>query len=273
MNYLAASNAKRRLAVTLSLGYLLGFHSAALHAQPQAAKTAADPAPPPIVVAVAANFSAPLQAIAAEFEKTSGHTVSVVAGSTGKLFAQITNGAPFDVFLAADTDAPAKLDAMGLAVKGSRFTYATGRLVLWSAKPGFVDADGAVLKQGTFSHLAIAAPKLAPYGAAAYQVLTQLGVLAQLEAKIVQGESIGQAYAMVASGNAELGFVAWSQVFAGGQMGRGSAWLVPENLHKPLHQDAILIARKQLKSPALALLAYLKTDKARAIMRSFGYGA
>jgi molybdate transport system substrate-binding protein len=224
-----------------------------------------------VAVAVAANFAAPLKALALEFEKTSGHTLQITAGATGKLLAQIKSGAPFEVFLAADTDSPERLIKDGQALANSRFTYATGRLMLWSADARRVDAQGAVLKTGRFKHLAIAAPKLAPYGAAAVQTLTQLGLLAPLKPRLVQGESIGQTYSFIATGNAELGFVAQSQVFENGQLRQGSGWLVPAALHTPLHQDAVLLKLGQSNLAASALLAYLKTDKAKAAIRAFGY--
>lgn len=225
-----------------------------------------------VQVAVAANFTEPMKAIAADFAKDTGHTAQLTFGSTGKFYAQIRNGAPFDVFLSADEATPARLEKEGVAVPGSIFTYATGRLVLWSAKPGLVDAQGEVLKKNEFRNIAIASPKLAPYGAAAVQTLTQLGLLAAVEPKFVTGESIGQTFSFVSTGNAELGFVALSQVYAGDKIKSGSGWIVPENLHAPIRQDAIQLNRAKDNQAAAALLAYLKGDKARAVIRSFGYG-
>ena len=222
-------------------------------------------------VAVAANFAAPLKTLALEFEKDSGHTLLLSAGATGKLYAQIKSGAPFDVFLSADEQTPARLEKEYDAVTGSRFTYAVGRLVLWSAQPNYVDAQGAVLKSGNFKHLALAAPQLAPYGAAAVQTLTQLDLLAALTPRFVRGESIGQTYSFVASGNAELGFVALSQVFENGRISQGSSWIVPTNLYDALRQDAVLLTRARDKPAARAMLAFLKTEKARALVRAFGY--
>ena len=222
-------------------------------------------------VAVAANFTAPMKLIAADFEKGSGYKAVLSFSATGKFYAQITNGAPFDVFLAADDATPAKLEKEGSAVSGSRFTYATGKLVLWSAQPGVVDAQGEVLKKNTFRKLAIAAPKLAPYGAAAVETMTKLGLMAALEPKLVTGESIGQAFGFVSTGNAELGFVALSQVFEGGKLKSGSAWVVPADLHSPIRQDAVLLTRGKDNKAAQALMAFLKTDKAKAVIRSFGY--
>ena len=222
-------------------------------------------------VAVAANFATPLKTLAAEFEKESGHTLALSAGASGKLYAQIKSGAPFDVFLSADDETPSRLEKEGDAVSGSRFTYAVGRLVLWSAQPNTVDAQGAVLKTGNFKHLALAAPHLAPYGAAAVQTMTQLGLLAALKPRFVQGESIGQTYSFVASGNAELGFVALSQVFENGRINQGSGWIVPASLHEPLRQDAVLLTRSRDKAAARALLAFLQGSKARGLIRAFGY--
>lgn len=224
-----------------------------------------------VQVAVAANFTAPMKNIAADFEKDTGHKAVLSFGATGKFYAQISNGAPFEVFLSADDETPKKLEQDGSAVKGSRFTYATGRLALWSAQPGLVDAQGEVLKKGQFSKLAIAAPKLAPYGAAAVETMTRLGVMAAIEPKLVTGESIGQAFSFVSTGNAELGFVALSQVVEGGKIKSGSAWVVPETLHSPIRQDAVLLSKGKDSQAAIALVAFLKTDKAKAVIRSFGY--
>lgn len=224
-----------------------------------------------VQVAVAANFAGPMKALAADFEKATGHKAVLASGATGKFYAQIQSGAPFDVFLAADDETPAKLDKEGATVPGSRFTYATGKLVLWSARPELVDAKGEVLKSGSFAHLALASPKLAPYGAAAVETMTRLGVLARLEPKFVQGESIGQTFGFVSSGNAELGFVALSQVWENGKLKSGSGWIVPAELHSPIRQDAVLLARGKDNAAAVALMAFLKSDAAKAVIRSFGY--
>jgi len=224
-----------------------------------------------VQVAVAANFAAPSKLIAAGFEKETGHTAALSFGATGKFYAQIRNGAPFDVLLAADDETPAKLEREGAAVSGSRFTYATGRLVLWSPRPGFVDNQGEVLKKGDFRHLSIANPKLAPYGAAAVEVLTGLKLLDALQPRFVQAENIAQAHQFVASGNAELGFVALSQVMKDGRLGEGSAWIVPTNLHQPIRQDAVLLDKGRGKPGAEAWLKYLKGGAAKAVIKSFGY--
>jgi molybdate transport system substrate-binding protein len=224
-----------------------------------------------VQVAVAANFTAPMQKIAADFERDSGHKALLAFGSTGKFYAQIRNGAPFEVFFAADDETPARLEKEGFAVAGSRFTYAIGQLALWSAQPGYVDDKGAVLKQGAFAHLAIANPKLAPYGAAAAETLNRLGLLAALQPKFVQGENIAQTFQFVSTGNAELGFVALSQVSEGGKLKSGSAWVVPSALHAAIRQDAAILVRGKDNPAARALMKYMKEDKARAIIRAYGY--
>ncbi len=222
-------------------------------------------------VAAATNFTAPMKRIAEAFEKDTGHKVVLSFSSTGRFYAQITNGAPFDVFLSADDDTPARLEKEGAAVAGTRFTYATGRLVLWSAKPGLVDEKAAVLMRNDFKYLAIAAPKLAPYGAAAVEALTKIGMLPKLQTKLVTGESIGQTFGMISSGNADLGFVAMSQVFEGGKLKNGSVWVVPGHLHGPLKQDAVVLVRGRNNPAALQLMTFMKSPQARAIMNSFGY--
>ena len=224
-----------------------------------------------VQVAVAANFTAPMKTIAADFEKATGHKAQLAFGATGKFYAQIKNGAPFEILLAADDETPAKLEREGVAVPGTRFTYAIGQLALWSAKPGFVDDKADVLKQGTFNHLSIANPRLAPYGAAAVETLTQLGLLGALESKFVQGENIAQTYQFVSSGNAELGFVALSQIYADGKLKGGSAWIVPGNLHNPIRQDAAVLVKGKDNPAAAALMEFLKGEKARAVIKSYGY--
>ncbi len=222
-------------------------------------------------VAVAANFTAPAKAIAAAFEKDTGHRAMLSFGATGKFYAQIRNGAPFEVLLAADDETPARLEKEGAAVAGTRFTYATGRLVLWSAKPGYVDAKGEVLKKGEFRHLSIANPRLAPYGAATVEALTAMKLLDAVQAKFVQAENIAQAHQFIATGNAELGFVALSQVFKDGRIAEGSAWIVPASVHQPIRQDAVLLGQGKGKPAAEAWLSFLKGDTAKAIIRSLGY--
>jgi molybdate transport system substrate-binding protein len=222
-------------------------------------------------VAVASNFTEPMKAIAAEFEKDTGHEVQLSFGATGKFYAQIKNGAPYHMLLSADDTTPAKLELEGLAIPGTRTTYAIGTLVLWSAKAGLVDSEAAVLAKGEFTHLAIANPRLAPYGAAALETLDSLGRTAELRLKLVYGENIAQTYQFVSSGNAELGFVALSQIIQQGHIENGSAWIVPDHFHAPIRQDAVILASGRGKPAAEALLRYLKTPKAAVIIQSFGY--
>jgi molybdate transport system substrate-binding protein len=224
-----------------------------------------------VQVAVAANFTAPIQAIAKDFEKDTGHKLVAVYGATGQFYTQIKNGAPFEVFLAADDTTPAKLEKEGDTVPGSRFTYAVGKLALWSAKDGYVDDKGAVLKANQYQHLSIADPKAAPYGLAATQVLEKLKLTEATKGKIVTGQNITQAYQFVSTGNAELGFVALSQIYKDGKVTSGSAWLVPANLHDPIKQDAVILTKGKDNAAAKALVEYLKGPKAAAVIKSYGY--
>lgn len=222
-------------------------------------------------VAVAANFLAPMQRIAADFERESGHRLRLSAGATGKFYAQIRNGAPFDVLLAADDTTPARLVDEGAAVAGTRFTYAIGRLVLWSPVAGFVDERGEVLRRGTFRHLALANPRTAPYGAAAVEVLRRLGLADSLAPRLVTGENIAQTHQFVVSGNAELGFVALSQVWADGRLTGGSMWRIPTGLHEPIRQDAVLLGAGRDNPGARALLDFLRGPRVDGVVRAFGY--
>ena len=224
-----------------------------------------------VSVAVAANFTVPMQKLAAAFEQASGHKAALAFGSTGRFYAQVKNGAPFQVLLAADDETPAKLEKEGLAVPGTRFTYATGRLVLWSASPGVVDDRGEVLKKPGTQKIAIADPRLAPYGAAAMETMRKLGVAQALQPRIVQGENISQAYQFVLTGNAQMGFVALSQVMADGRIEKGSTWRVPPELHAPIRQDAVVLNAGKDNPAATALMAFLGSDAARAIIRAHGY--
>jgi molybdate transport system substrate-binding protein len=224
-----------------------------------------------VSVAVAANFAAPMQRIAAAFEQETGHKSVLSFGSSGNLYAQIRHGAPFEILLSADSQTPAKLESEGMGLAGTRFTYAIGTLVLWSKQPGLVDEKGEVLRSGKLERLAIANPKLAPYGVAAMQTLAQLGVLPSMQPKLVLGENISQAFQFVTSQNAPLGLVALSQVMLEGKIAQGSAWIVPASLHAPIAQDAILLVKGRDNPVATALLQYLRSDKAKAIMRSYGY--
>ncbi|WP_116829284.1 molybdate ABC transporter substrate-binding protein [Pseudomonas syringae] len=236
-----------------------------------AASAAAYASADEVQVAVAANFTAPIQAIATDFEKDTGHKLVAAFGATGQIYTQIKNGAPFEVFLSADDTTPAKLEQEGDTVKGSRFTYAVGTLALWSAKDGYVDSKGQVLKANQYQHLSIANPKTAPYGLAATQVLSKLGLTEATKAKIVEGQSITQAYQFVSTGNAELGFVALSQIYKDGKLTSGSAWIVPDDLHDPIKQDAVILNKGKDSAAAKALVEYLKGPKAAEIIKSFGY--
>jgi molybdate transport system substrate-binding protein len=222
-------------------------------------------------VAVAANFADPIKAIAAVLEKTTGHTLLITLGSTGKLYAQIKNGAPFDMLLAADTRTPEKLEKESLAPTGSRFTYATGKLVLWSVDATRIDAKGEVIKSTNLHKVAYANPQVAPYGAAAVQVMDKLGLAAALAPKLVQGESIGQTFSFVATGNADVGFVALSQVLEGGKLKSGSMWLIPQTLYTPIQQDAVLLQRGSHNEAAQALVKLLKSPHIKDLIRSYGY--
>jgi len=240
---------------------LLGLLSATLFSS---AVQAAD-----VMVAVASNFSRPMQKIAADFEKDSGHKVLLAFGSSGKFLAQIENGAPFDVFLSADQAKPRRLEGNGFAVAGSRFTYAQGRLALWSATAG--DDVQAQLKAGSFSKLALANPRLAPYGQAATEVLEALQLSTATRNKQVMGENISQTWQFVATGNAGLGFVALSQIMQDGVLTSGSAWLIPAALYAPIRQDAVLLKKGSDNPAASALLQYLQQPGVKALIAGFGY--
>jgi molybdate transport system substrate-binding protein len=224
-----------------------------------------------IRVAVAANFAQTLKEIVTLFEKDTGHKVALTQGSTGKLYAQISQGAPFDVLLSADDETPEKLVREGKAVNGTQFTYAVGRLALWSPKSDMVDEGGQVLKTDKFRFIAIANSRVAPYGRAAVQVMQKLGVLNLIEPRVVQGESITQTFQFVSTGNAQLGFVALSQIIDHGKIKSGSAWIVPETMHEALKQDAVLLNSAKDAAAATALLSFLKSDKAKKIMAAHGY--
>ena len=222
-----------------------------------------------VPVAVAANFTKPMEKIAADFEKATGNKAVLSFGATGKFVEQIKNGAPFQILVSADQKSPIKLEKEALAVLGTRYTYAIGKLVLWSAKPQFVDDKGLILKTNRdFEHIAIADPKVAPYGKSAMQVMEKMGVLDTLKPKMVQGESIGQTKEFVASGNAELGFVALSQVI---KETTGSSWMIPQDLYSPLYQDVILLKTGDSSAAAKALLDYLRSDAALAVIKDYGY--
>lgn len=246
--------AERRLALVL-VGALLAFGASAARA--------AD-----VQVAVAANFTEPAREIAAAFKARTGNSATLSFGSSGQFYAQMAHGAPYEVFLSADAERPQAAEREGLGVAGTRFTYAVGKLVLYSKTPGLADGGAAALKAGRFGKLAIADPAAAPYGAAAVQTLTRLGLYDALKPKIVQGASIAQAYQFVDSGAAELGFVALSQVIA---VKVGSRWIVPEADHAPIEQQAILLRSGRGSAAARAFLAFLKSPQAVAIIRKYGY--
>ncbi len=221
-------------------------------------------------VAVAANFTEPARDIAAAFERASGHKAVLAFGSSGAFYTQISHGAPFEVFLSADAERPIRAEKEGLTVPGTRVTYAIGRLVLYSATPGVIDAKGAVLKNGGFDKVAIADPATAPYGIAAIETMRALGVHDALKPRIVTGSSIAQTYQFVATGAAPLGFIALSQIVA---TPGGSRWIVPARLHSPIDQQAVLLRTGANNPAAAAFLKYLKSPAALAIIRRYGYGA
>jgi len=221
-----------------------------------------------IRVAVASNFRQAMEATAERFEQQSGHEVTLISGSTGKHYAQIVNGAPFDAFFAADAERPRRLEMERRIVPGTRITYAVGQLVLWSADEGRIDPMGDVLRFGAFEHLAIANPELAPYGAAARQVLQRLGLWENLTDRLVRGENIGQAFQFVVTGNAELGFVARAQLVAPDHAFEGSSWQPPQSLYDPIEQQAVLL---QDTAAGRNFMTFMQSEEARALIRSYGY--
>ncbi|MCQ4296370.1 molybdate ABC transporter substrate-binding protein [Pseudomonas stutzeri] len=225
-----------------------------------------------VQVAVASNFTAPMQEIAARFEHDTGHQARLAFGASGKFYAQIRNGAPFEVLLSADDTTPGRLEQEGAAVPASRFTYAIGRLVLWSPTAGLVEDGPELLRKGDFRHLAVANPKTAPYGAAAQATLAHLGLAETLRGRLVQGENIAQTHQFVASGNAQLGFIALSQVAKNGEIVTGSGWIVPADLHPPIRQEAVLLTKGKDNPAAKALMEYLAQPPIQELIRSFGYG-
>ena len=248
----------KRLAIWMLGSLLLSTVNGAAHAET-------------IHAAVAANFTAAMKEIAEQFERNTDHTVILSFGSSGKIFAQIQHGAPFQVFLSADQTKPEALEKSKLSVVGSRFTYAVGALALWSSKPGFIDNEYSVLKNAKFNKLALANPKLAPYGSAAVQVLTALKLKHATEPLWVMGENIAQTYQFVGSGNADLGFVALSQIMDKGQLKDGSAWVIPAALYTPIRQDAVLLSHARESIGAKALLAFLRSPEAQEIIHAYGY--
>jgi len=223
-------------------------------------------------VAVASNFIFPLKELSREFENTTGNEVLLISGSTGKLYAQIHQGAPFEVFLAADSNRPELLEKHGIGVPGSRFTYAVGRLVMWSADPKFVTNFGLhVLDQNNFRYLAIANPKTAPYGKATEQVLRKTGYWEKIQSRLVRGENISQTLQFVVTGNAQIGFISLSQLNSSNGLLGGTSWLVPLNLHEPIQQQAILLKRANSNHVARAFLKFLKSKKGQKIIKTYGY--
>ncbi|MFA6970687.1 MAG: molybdate ABC transporter substrate-binding protein [Gallionella sp.] len=222
-----------------------------------------------VSVAVASNFAAPMERIVPLFQKESGHTVKVSSGASGKLYAKIKGGAPFDAFLSADEELPRLLMQEGLA--SSRFVYAIGHLVLWSAQLGLVDNKGAVLTRGNFNTLAIANPGFSPYGVAAKETLVKLTMWNAIQEKLDKGEDVTQTYQLAATEKADLAFIALSQVMRDGKVTGGSLWQVPPELHKPIRQGAVLLSGAKDQAAAKAFLAYLTSEKARAVILGFGY--
>jgi molybdate transport system substrate-binding protein len=224
-----------------------------------------------VLVAVAANFAEVVEALEPEFEAETGHDLRMTTGSTGKLYAQIVAGAPFDILLSADQARPERLEAEGLGVAGSRFTYVTGRLVLWSTDKSLIQPELTDILAGDgYDFLAIANPDLAPYGLAARQALTRMGLWDAVADRLVMGQNIGQAFSMVATGNAQLGLVAKSQILSPRIAGTGAFIDLPPDLHDPIRQDAILLDAGN--AAALAFLDFLKGDVARQVIAGFGYG-
>ncbi len=221
-----------------------------------------------IRIAVASNFIGAMTVLSETFELKTGHQVVLMFGSTGKHYAQIRNGAPFDLFFSADQERPERLENEGIAVPETRFTYAVGKVVLWSPKPDFVDSGGSVLKEGNFRYLAIANPRLAPYGRAAQEILESFGLWETLQGRLVRGENIGQTFQYVKSGNADLGFVAFAQIQSPGNSVSGSWWTIPKDLYLPIRQQAVLLIDS---NPARAFLTFVKSHEAREIIREYGY--
>lgn len=226
------------------------------------------------LVTVASDFTKPMTEIAAAFEQATGHTAKLSFGSSGKAFAQIQSGAPFEVYLSASEKYPLELEKTGFAVTGSHFVYAIGKLVLWSATPGYVDDQGKILTTGDFKHIALADPNHAPYGVVAEEVMKNLGLLDKLRPLFVMGENISQTFQFVSTGNAELGFVGLAQVIDvnSGKIGSGSGWIVPDNLHSPFNQTAVLLKTGAENPAALALIDFLKSPTALAVIEKYGFG-
>ncbi|MFL5814500.1 MAG: molybdate ABC transporter substrate-binding protein [Bdellovibrionia bacterium] len=222
-------------------------------------------------VAAASNFTLPLEKLAAQFTQSTGHDLVISNGASGKFFAQIVNGAPFEVFLSADQEHPKKLIQGKQAVAGTEFTYAVGKLILWSPHSKKLDLQTDVLKKGEFKHLSIANPKLAPYGQAAKEALEKMSLWRKHQSRIVLGENITQAHQFVASGNAELGFIALSQVMKDGKKPEGSFWIVPQSMYSAIKQDAVLLEKGKENLAAKQFLEFLKSNQAKKIIEQYGY--
>ncbi len=226
-----------------------------------------------ISVAVAANFTAPMKEIVAIYEKDTGNKVLASFGATGQFYAQIKNGAPYQVLFAADAKTPAKIEKEGLGVVGTAQPYAYGKLVLWSAQTDFVKEDKSFILEGAVKKIAVANPKLAPYGEAAYQTMESWGNLKEASAKFVTGDNIGKTYQFVKTGNTQVGFVALSQVYKDGKMTSGSGWVIPIDLYKPIRQDSVILNPGKNDSDVTAFMQFMKTSpKVRAVIESYGYG-
>lgn len=227
-----------------------------------------------VLVAVASDFTKPMTEIVEVFNKATGHEASLAFGSSGKAFAQIQSGAPYEIYLSASEKYPIELEKSGYVVADSRFVYAVGKLVLWSAQPGYVDEQGNILKTGKFKHIALADPTHAPYGVVAEEVMKNLGVLDRLRPFFVMGENISQTYQFISTGNAELGFVGFAQIIdvKTGKIGSGSGWIIPDTLHSPFRQSAVLLKKGANNQAALALMDFLKSPAALAIIQKYGFG-
>ncbi|MBU2873298.1 molybdate ABC transporter substrate-binding protein [Marinobacter salexigens] len=221
-------------------------------------------------IAVAANFTDTTRNLIVAFHEATGLEAVASYGSTGKLYAQIDNGAPFDVFLAADTRRPELLEENGQGVASTRFTYARGKLALWSPTPDTFEDPKIWLKSGDFARLAIANPKTAPYGLAAQEVLTKLDLWEPLQDRLVRGDSIAQTFQFVATTNAQSGFVALSQVRAWDSQD-GSLWMIPQSYYSPINQQAILLTRSESNRAAHQWIEFLRSDTAKNIIEEFGY--
>lgn len=225
------------------------------------------------MIAVASNFTAAANSLVSRFEDESGHEITLVFGSSGRFYAQIMNGAPFDAFLSADSEKPAALVSSQLALGDSLFTYALGSLVLWSSDSELISNSANVLSSERVTRIAIANERLAPYGRAAEEVLLNLDLLTSLQSKLVRGENIAQTYQFVATENAQAGFVAKSQVKLQDQFIEGSGWEIPNSLHSPIRQDAVLLTRAKDNIAAIDFLNFVKSEPGQAVIQSFGYEA